>query len=133
MFSLLVVLNKHADELARSKPAELKETLEDAADDLPEEYLLAAREGVNNKKERTACSGSRVSSACPLRATADKLAVYFDRLPNVFGTPGRLWRFIRVREPLVPFSGLPAFECEVFSPMPPGSDPAPSRTAFRNA
>jgi hypothetical protein len=48
--------------------------------------------------------------------------IYLLLLPNVFGTPGRLARFSRVREPLLP---LPDFDGAVAF--------TPSRTAFKNA
>lgn len=53
VFSLLIVLNRHSKELAGRKPTEFKELLENAGKELPEDYKLAAREAVNNRKERT--------------------------------------------------------------------------------
>jgi hypothetical protein len=51
-FSLLLVLSRNAGQLKGMKPAEVKAELEAAAENLPENYRLAAREAVNNKRER---------------------------------------------------------------------------------
>jgi uncharacterized protein with ParB-like and HNH nuclease domain len=53
LFSLLVALYNNVDALKGVKPPDVKITLENAAENLPEDYKLAAREAVNNRKERT--------------------------------------------------------------------------------
>ena len=52
VFSLLLVLSRYVGQLKGMKPAEVKAGLEAAAENLPESYRLAAREAVNNKRER---------------------------------------------------------------------------------
>jgi hypothetical protein len=52
-FSLLMALCEYSTRLGGLSPTYLKSKLISFGDAPPEEYALAAREGVNNKKERT--------------------------------------------------------------------------------
>lgn len=51
-FSLLLVIARNLDEAFKLGPKLLREKLDASASNLPEEYELAAREAVNNRKER---------------------------------------------------------------------------------
>lgn len=52
IFSLIIACYNHFDELKDSDIQDLKYNLEAFEKDLPTEFELAAKEGVNNKKER---------------------------------------------------------------------------------
>jgi len=52
IFSLIVVFYKNYDELMDINEKEVKSRLEEFESNLPEEYRISAKEGVNNKKER---------------------------------------------------------------------------------
>jgi len=51
-FSILVALASNMDDAVKLGPKPIKERLDAFASNLPEEYELAAREAVNNRKER---------------------------------------------------------------------------------
>lgn len=51
-FSLVILLNERFDELPTLKPTKFRTTLEKLEKELSPEYLLAAKEAVNNKRER---------------------------------------------------------------------------------
>ncbi|WP_157969012.1 DUF262 domain-containing protein [Tropicimonas sp. IMCC34011] len=51
-FSLMVICFWHSDALRRKGVDTVKSALMDLADNLPDDYALAAREGVNNRKQR---------------------------------------------------------------------------------
>ncbi len=52
MFSLIIVFYNYLEELSEVKESLIKEKLQEFEDDIPEAYQIAAKEGVNNKKER---------------------------------------------------------------------------------
>lgn len=52
MFSLIIALYKNIDKFDKLEPQIIKEALEYFAQDIPADYKLAAKEGVNNTKER---------------------------------------------------------------------------------
>lgn len=51
-FSLIVALYRNFDNISQINPLGLKQILEEFEKDLPKEYALAAKEAVNNKRER---------------------------------------------------------------------------------
>lgn len=52
LFSLIVCLYENKESLGTLTPAQARDRLEDAASKIPERYALAAKEAVNNKRER---------------------------------------------------------------------------------
>jgi hypothetical protein len=56
-FTLLLTLCEFSDQLEALDHAALKRGLASFSDNPPEDYALAAKEGVNNKKERTLRAG----------------------------------------------------------------------------